>query len=103
MARSWMSAGYDPPTGPRSGPVGAVTLRVSLLELGLCPLRGVLGLHALDRLGVHVDHDVLDERLGGLAARGAGPPGAASELDGLLEGRQLRVLLPQSVLLPERG
>src|SRR5712692_3991774 len=39
---------------------------VDLLELAFRPLHGVLGLHALDGLGVHVRDDVLGEGLGGL-------------------------------------
>src|SRR5437773_1865858 len=42
---------------------------VVLLELGLGPLHGVLGPHALHGLGVHVDDDVLRVRLGGLRRR----------------------------------
>src|SRR5437762_3904827 len=42
---------------------------VDLLELGLGPLHGVLGPHALHGLGVHVDDDVLRVRLGGLRRR----------------------------------
>src|SRR5438094_6768713 len=49
---------------------------VDLLELGLGPLHGVLGPHALHGLGVHVDDDVLRVGLGGL--RG-GWPGVRSE------------------------
>src|SRR5437867_3968014 len=48
---------------------------VDLLELGLGPLHGVLGPHALHGLGVHVDDDVLRVRLGGL--RRPAPPAAA--------------------------
>src|SRR5215470_12495232 len=42
---------------------------VDLLELDLCPLHGVLGLHALDALGVHVHDDVLRVGLRGLSRR----------------------------------
>src|SRR6266850_1699038 len=38
---------------------------VDFLQLALGPLHGVLGLHALDGLGVHVDDDVLRIGLGG--------------------------------------
>src|SRR5262244_267919 len=45
---------------------------VDLLQLALGPLHGVLGLHALHGLGVHVDDDVLRVRLGGLRRGRAG-------------------------------
>src|SRR5215470_15221361 len=75
-------------------------LRVRLLQLGLSPLCRVLRLHPLDGLRVHVDEDVFHERLGGLSARWTGVAGPASVFRRLLEGHQLRVPLPQRVLLP---
>src|SRR5258708_1650983 len=41
--------------------------RVGLDALAVGPLGRLLGRHALDRLGVHVDDDVLADHLGGLA------------------------------------
>src|SRR5256712_9356626 len=49
---------------------------VDLLQLGLGPLHGVLGRHALHGLGVHVGDDVLREALGGL---GRGGPRVAEQ------------------------
>src|SRR4030095_11689398 len=51
------------------GCIPGADLRVRLLQLGLGPLRGILGLHPLDGLRVHVHEDVLHERLARLAAR----------------------------------
>src|SRR5206468_9291158 len=74
---------------------------VDLLELAFGPLHGVLGLRALDGLGVHVDDDVLRVRLGGLGRRrarmpeGAGHAGRLPEhLKGLVDLRPHRVLFP---------
>src|SRR4029450_6453115 len=55
-------------------------LRVDLLQLGLGPQDGILGLHALDGLGVHVGDDVLRLHLG----RGASgrPRGSVEEAGG---------------------
>src|SRR6267378_3786575 len=49
---------------------------VGLDDLRVCPLGRVLGRHALDRLRVHVDDDVLADHLGGLAV---GRPGVAGQ------------------------
>src|SRR5213594_4360422 len=78
------------------------TLCVRLLQLTLGPLHRVLGLHALDGLGVHVHEDVLDQGLGRLAARRTGISGPAAKLRRFPEGDELRVLLPQGVLFPVR-
>src|SRR2546427_909821 len=78
-------------------------LGVRLLQLGLGPPHRVLGLHALDGLGVHVHEDVLDQGLGRLAARRPGVPGPPPEFDRLLEGSKLGVALPQRMLLPVWG
>src|SRR5436309_11926668 len=77
-------------------------LGVRLLQLALGPPHRVLGLHALDGLGVHVHEDVLDQGLGRLAARRTGISGPAAKLRRFPEGDELRVLLPQGVLFPVR-
>src|SRR2546425_7275366 len=79
------------------------TLCVRLLQLTLGPLHRVLGLHALDGLGVHVHEDVLDQGLGRLPAGHAGIAGPPTELDRLLEGNELGILLPQRMPLPVGG
>src|SRR5881397_107057 len=78
----------------------APTLSVRLLQLALGPPHRVLGLHALDGLGVHVHEDVLDQGLGRLAARHPGVAWPATELGRLPERNELGVPLPQGVLLP---
>src|SRR5262252_10457823 len=83
-------------------PTDAAVLGVGLLQLTLGPLRRIFRLHALDRLRVHVHEDVLDERLGRLAARRARIAGPAAVLRRLLEGDELGILLPQGVLFPVR-
>src|SRR5262249_38117068 len=60
----------DPPAILRaltSGPHGFLEhhLAIDLLELALRPFHRLLGRHALDRLGVHVDHHVLRVHLAG--------------------------------------
>src|SRR5262245_42873546 len=91
------------PAGLPGSPAGAVTLRVGLLQLRLGPLGRVLGLHALDGLGVHVDQDVLDERLRRLPAGWTGIPGPTTELGRLPEGDELGIAIPHGVLLPIGG
>src|SRR5438128_1112572 len=65
---SWGRQGESEPHGslrPSEGgqsPPPSLSL-VDLLELAFRPLHGVLGLHALDALGIHVGHDVLREAL----------------------------------------
>src|SRR5713101_5521575 len=91
------------PSSPRLAASLTLAL-VDLLELAFRPLHGVLGLHALDALGIHVGHDVLREALGGL---GRGRPRIAEEtrvagrraehLEGLVE------LAPHGVVLPLLG
>src|SRR5216683_224706 len=92
----------DPSSGPPVGPRRSGL--VDLLELALSPLDGVLGLHALDRLGVHVDDDVLRERLGGLAG---GRPRVAEDAGisrrGAEQLERLVDLAPHRVLLPRGG
>src|SRR2546428_3553161 len=75
-------------------------LRVRLLQLTFGPLRRILGLHAFEGLGVHVDEDVLDESLGRLPARRPRVPGPAAGLRRFLELDDLRVWFAQRVLLP---
>src|SRR2546428_2491097 len=77
---------------------------VDLLQLGLRPLHGVLGRHALHGLGVHVGDDVLREALGGLGRGGPGvaeqprvPRGRAEHLERLVE------LAPHGLVLPLLG
>src|SRR3989442_2394763 len=84
-------------------PGAAPTLGVRLLQLDLSPPHRVLGLHALDGLGVHVHEDVLDQRLGRLAAPHPGVARPPPELDRLLEGNELWVPLPHRMLLPVGG
>src|SRR5438093_13349533 len=52
---------------------------VDLLQLAFGPLHRVLGLHALDGLGVHIDDDVLRVGLGGLGRRRARMPEGARQ------------------------
>src|SRR5437867_1370663 len=63
-----------PTNARRCSAVVMVSTLVDLLELAVGPLHGVLGLHALDGLRVHVRDDVLREDLGGLRR---GRPGEA--------------------------
>src|SRR5437667_12678860 len=75
------------------------TLCVRLLQLTLGPLHRVLGLHALDGLGVHVHEDVLDQGLGRRAARHPGVAGPPPQIARFLERVELSVrLLPGTVL-----
>src|SRR5207249_7225292 len=83
-------------------PQAAPGLCVRLLQLTLGPFHGVLGLHALDGLGVHVHEDVLDQRLGRLPARRTGIARPAAKLRCFPERDELRVLLPQGMPLPVR-
>src|SRR5215216_3682558 len=74
-----------------------VTISVSTIDLhqfAMRPLDGVLGRHALDRLCIHVDDDVLGPDLGRLAI---GCPGIAvepAEAGQVLEWQQHRVDVP---------
>src|SRR6266850_2462874 len=77
---------------------------VDLLQLALRPLHGVLGLHALHGLGVHVGDDVLGEALGRLRRRRAGVAeqprvagGRAEHLERIVE------LGPHGVVFPLLG
>src|SRR5438132_3456061 len=77
---------------------------IDLLELAFRPLHGILGLHALAGLGVHVDDDVLRVRLRGLGRRRpriAQHPRLARGLPEDLEG--LVDLAPHRVILPGRA
>src|SRR5947208_6947738 len=74
---------------------------VDLLQLAFGPLHRVLGLHALDGLGVHIDDDVLRVGLGGLGRRRARMPECASQagrlpeyLKGLVDPGPHRVVFP---------
>src|SRR5262249_37668077 len=58
---------------------------VDLLQLALGPLHGVLGLHALHGLGIHVDDDVLRVRLGRFRRRRAGMAEGARQTSRLPE------------------
>src|SRR6267378_82433 len=77
---------------------------VDLLELGFGPLHGVLGLHALHGLGVHVDDDVLRVRLRRLR-RGRPLVAEHPRLAGRApeDLQRLVDLAPDGVLLPELG
>src|SRR5262249_7092296 len=77
---------------------------VDLLQLAVGPLHGILGLHALDGLGVHVGDDVLREALRRLGGGGAG----VAEQSGVARGRaeHLEWLVevgPHGVVLPRLG
>src|SRR2546428_2375583 len=77
---------------------------VDLLQLGLGPLHGVLGLHALHGLGVHVDDDVLRVGLGGLAGGRARMAEGERLARGLTEHLQLLVdAAPHRMLFPLLG
>src|SRR6266850_5109042 len=58
---------------------------VDLFQLAFGPLHGVLGFHALDGLGVHVDDDVLRVGLGGLGRRRTRMPEGARQAGRLPE------------------
>src|SRR5262245_28813482 len=78
-------------------------LAIDLLEFALRPFDRLLGRHALDRLGVHVDDDVFRVHLAGL---GRGRPFVAEQPEG--PGRRPvrqhdRVLLPHRMLFPVPG
>src|SRR5712691_9616705 len=103
-ARGWGRATSRPAAPPDPPAIGFFILPVDLLQLAGRPLDGVLGLHALRSLGVHVGDDVLRVDLAGLGvgwprvadhARGLG--GRAVELHGGIE------LLPHGRALPEIG
>src|SRR5262245_27549388 len=94
----------DSPLAPaRSGPSRFSSGFVDLLELALGPLHRVLGLHALDALGIHVGDDVLGERLGRVGRGGSRIPEepgvlrrGPEHLERLVERGPHRVLLPDS-------
>src|SRR2546425_6715566 len=74
---------------------------VDLLQLAFGPLHSLLGFHALDGLGVHVDDDVLRVGLGGLGRRRARMPEGARQagrlpeyLKGLVDSGPHRVVFP---------
>src|SRR5574341_1585796 len=101
--RGWGRATSSPAAPPAPPAMGFFKwpLSVDLLQLTLGPLHGVLGLHALHGLGVHVHDDVLGERLGRLPARRTAVPedagvarGRAEHLEGLVD------LVPHGVLVP---
>src|SRR5712692_2147443 len=77
-------------------------LAIDLLQLTRSPFHGVLGVHALHGLGVHVRDDVLRVRLGGLGRRRTGEAehaGAtgrrAVALHRVVDGAPHRVGLPE--------
>src|SRR6266446_4468754 len=77
---------------------------VDLLQLAFGPLHGILGLHALDGLGVHVDDDVLRVRLGGLGRRRARMSEGARQAGRLPEYlKRLVDLRPHRVFFPLLG
>src|SRR6266536_4382632 len=80
---------------------GRVSTLVDFLEFAFGPLHGILGLHALYALGVHVHDDVLRVRLRGLAGRRPGiaqhprlARGLTEDLQGLVDAAPHRVLFP---------
>src|SRR5262249_14727797 len=84
--------------------IGSSLALVDLLELALGPLHGVLGLHALHGLGIHVHDDVLRVRLGGRGRGRPGMPEGERRARGLAEHLQLLVdLPPHRVLFPRLG
>src|SRR5947208_239358 len=70
---------------------------VNLAQLTGCPPYGVLRRHALHRLGVHVDDDVLAQHLAGFAIRRPGIAGELSGAAGIAERQHDRILLPERV------
>src|SRR5580658_10177139 len=73
---------------------------VDALELPVGPFHGVLGRHALHRLGVHVGDEVLAQTFGRLAIGGTG---IARELAGArrrLEWQHRRIFVPERIALP---
>src|SRR5580704_6919990 len=76
---------------------------VDLGQLVMRPFDGILGCHALDRLRVHVDDDVLGDDLGRLLVRGPGIAGEASLLRHIFERRQHWVGVPHRIALPHLG
>src|SRR5688572_15070588 len=78
---------------------GTLSGLVDLLQLALGPLDGLFGSQPLDALGEHVDEDVLGQRLGGLAAGGAGVADLARVLQRLREDGGLGILPPQRMVL----
>jgi hypothetical protein len=61
---------------PRLGTRKRRSSGVDLVELAFGPRDRILRGHALDRLGIHVDDEVLGQDLGGLLAGGSGKAGA---------------------------
>src|SRR5438552_2948255 len=77
---------------------------VDLLQFAFRPLHSVLGLHALDGLGVHVDDDVLRVGLGGLGRRRTGMSEGARQAGRLPEYlKGLVDLGPHWVVFPLLG
>src|SRR5690348_1617669 len=85
VKREAASAAPPAPPAIERGSRATSVLRLSVdpFQLALRPLRGLLGGHALDGLGVHVDDDVLRVRLAGLGAR---RPREPEELEGPRRG-----------------
>src|SRR5262249_7393476 len=74
--------------------------RVDLDELPMGPLHRILGSHALDRLSIHVDDDVLGDDLGCVAVRRSGVANQTAGAWQIPEWTQHRVDIPHRILLP---
>src|SRR5215467_10111181 len=108
VSLSRSSAGFAgallPGGGSEGGEAPSELTFVDLLQLALGPLHGVLGLHTLDSLGIHVGDDVLGEALRRLGGGGTGVAeqprvagSGAEHLERLVEVR------PHGVVLPHLG
>src|SRR5258707_12753087 len=77
---------------------------VDLGEFAMRPFDGFFRRHALDRLRVHVDNDILGHRFGRGAAGGTGMTGIARrDLPDRLERQHDRIGFPHRILLPILG
>src|SRR5882672_10625148 len=74
--------------------------RMDLGDLAMRPPGRVLGLHALDRLGVHVGDDVFRHHLGGPPAGWSGVAREPAERGYVAESPQHGIDVPHLVLLP---
>src|SRR5258705_48550 len=96
-----------PPAPPEIGFFKPVTCRsgfVDLLQLAVGPLHGILGLHTLDGLRVHVDDDVLRVGLGRLGRRRTRMPEGTRDAGRLPEYlKRLVDPAPHRVLFPLLG
>src|SRR5262245_59129446 len=73
---------------------------VDLAHLTVGPLHRVLGGHALDSLGVHVDDDVLGKHFGGLWSRGPRMAIDTAEPRRHAIRGHYRILAPHLVIFP---